>query len=130
MENEPLSPRHVVVDASKSTLTLKTIAACLIVMVPILVYGTSKYDGFLTEQKQTNQGLADLIAGQTATNAKLDRLDVQISSDEGKLAEHELQLNRIQNTLDDQGFNADASSRRQKRFDDAQPTQPDPLPNR
>lgn len=101
-----------VIDAGKATLTLKTICGCLIVMIPILVYGTRQYDMFLSTQGETNRRLAEVADGLLALNSKVSTMN-------GQLDEHEHQLDRIQNSLDMAKAVQSKESTREKKYEDS-----------
>lgn len=87
-------------DASKSTLSLATIAVCLAVMVPCLVLGTQSYDGILETQKQLLKGQQEQHDWIVALSKKVDGhdeklLSLQQSLDES-LAKNALRDKRFQ----------------------------------
>jgi len=66
-------------DASKQNLSLATIAACCVVLVPCVIWGTQSYDGILETQKQLLQGQQESRDAYITLARKVDGQDLRLA---------------------------------------------------
>ncbi len=100
-------------DAGKATLNLTTIAACLVVLVPVIVWGTQSYSSIQSTQTELLDGQKDTKVWLTKVSDKVDSVndkvgDVseklsgvsqQVNIQGAELAEHERQLDDLQRSV-------------------------------
>lgn len=98
-------------DAAKQTLSLSTIAGCLVIIVPCLFWCGSSYDNLVNGQRQLLDGQTQIVETQKTDHKWLISLSGQVS-------DHERQLDEILANQGQAATKAEAETIRQKKYED------------